>query len=97
MKAKVNESYEDLAIEWQFELIKILKENLRKNNIDVKTAKEICGDFAFDLSMLQDQGEIKNNSPIICFDDLNGNLIYNSNEDINLHEYAFGNTDLAFE
>ncbi len=101
MKVKQKKVYEELAVEWQYQMIKLLKSTLAKHKIKENTAKEICGDFAFDLAMLQDQGNIKNNKkeyrPVICFEKNKKQLIYLSDKDCQLHEYAFGNTDEAFE
>jgi hypothetical protein len=50
--------------------------------------------------MLQDQGEIRVEKdeyrPVICFESTAGELIYNSDDDFQLHDYASGNTDEAF-
>lgn len=101
MEIIIDDTYEQLAAEWQFQMIDILKDTLHKYGVDVKKAKEICGDFAFDLAMLQDQGQIKLEKeeyrPVICFDNMDGKLKYNPDEDFQLHDYAFGNTDEAFE
>lgn len=78
-------------------MICLLKDTLKKHKVDHDKSKDICGDFAFDLAMLQDQGEIEEYRPVICFESSEGELLYNSDEDIQLHEYAFGNTDEAFE
>ncbi|MCK0154235.1 hypothetical protein MWU49_11020 [Alcanivorax sp. S6407] len=99
MNLKISEQYEDLATEWQYQMILILKKALAKFGVDENQAKEIVGEFAFDFSMLHDQGEIKveGNSfnPRISFDDFSGNLIL-SDEESNLHEYAFGSTSEAY-
>jgi hypothetical protein len=96
-----NEKYEDVAAEWQFQMICFLKETLKKYKVDADKSKEICGDFAFDLAMLQDQGELRVEKeeyrPVICFENHEGQLLYNSDEDFQLHDYAYGNTDEAFE
>lgn len=101
MKIKQKEIYEDLAAEWQYQMIKLLKDKLIKYKIEKSKAKEICGDFAFDLAMLQDQGNIKYKKkeyrPVICFEKNKKQLIHLPDEDCQLHEYAFGNTDEAFE
>lgn len=101
MEVVMDDTYEQLAAEWQFQMIEILKRTLHKYGVDFKKAKDICGDFAFDLAMLQDQGQIKLDRdeyrPVICFDNMDGKLKYNSNNDFQLHDYAFGNTDEAFE
>lgn len=103
MSTKIIETdeYEELAAEWQYQMIMALKETLEKHKIDAKKSKKICGDFSFNLAMLQDQGKIKLNDkeyrPVICFDDLKKNLHYNSGEDFELHDYAFGDTDEIFE
>ena len=99
MEVEVTEEYEELATEWQYQVILLLKEKLLKNGITDEVAKEIIGDFTFDLSMLHDQGEIKVDgksfNPRIGFDDFSGKLI-TSDEETNLHEYAFGSTSEAF-
>ncbi len=99
MELKVSEEYEELAIEWQYQMILLLKEKLSKFGVSDDTAKEIVGDFIFDLSMLHDQGEIKVNgksyNPRISFYDF-GNNIISSDEESNLHDYAFGSTGEAY-
>lgn len=100
MKIVNNEKYEELAAEWQYKMICILKKTLKKHKIDIEKAKEICGDFSFDLAILQDQGKIrvehKEYKPVLCFENTKEELMYNSNDDFQLHDYAFGNTDEAF-
>ncbi|MEA1787148.1 hypothetical protein U1E44_13690 [Arenibacter sp. GZD96] len=95
-----NDKYEELAIEWQFQMICLLRKTLKNHNIESQKAKEICGDFSFDLAMIQDQGEIRIDReeyrPVICFESADQQLWYNSNDDCQLHEYAFGNTEEAF-
>lgn len=94
-----SEQYEELAIEWQYQMICILKNTLSKHEIAADKAEKIIGEFAFDFAMLHDQDEIKSESksynPRICFDDFSGNLHITS-EETNLHEYAFGSTSEAF-
>src|SRR5688572_4167660 len=101
MEITRDETYEQLAAEWQFQMVEILNGTLHKYGVDIKKAEEISGDFAFDLAMLQDQGKIELEKeeyrPMICFDNLNGQLIYNSDDGFQLHDYAFGNTDEAFD
>lgn len=98
MNLKISEEYEELALEWQYQMICLLRDKLSKFGIADKVAKEIVGEFAFDLVMLHDQGEIRVNgkdfNPRIAFDDLSGFLIC-TDEESNLHEYAFGSTDEA--
>ena len=99
MKIEFPEEYEDLATEWQYQMIIALKKSLKDKGIVDEKAKGIIGDFIFDFSMLHDQGEIKlegkSYNPRISFDDFNGSLI-TSNEESNLHDYAFGSTSEAF-
>jgi len=101
MEIIINEKYGELAVEWQYQMLCILKESLKKHSIENSKAKDICGDFTFDFAMLQDQGEIRVEKeqyrPVICFENTKEELIYNSDDNIQLHEYAFGNTDEAFE
>lgn len=99
MQLQITEQYEDLATEWQYQLILLLKEKLAKFGVSEAQAKEIVGEFTFDLSMLHDQGEIrvegKSFNPRISFADYRGDLI-SSDEESNLHEYAFGSTSEAY-
>jgi hypothetical protein len=96
MKIVNDEKYEELAVEWQYQMIILLRNTLKKHKIDEEKVKDICGDFAFDLAMLQDQGEIEEYRPVICFESADGELFYSSDEDIQLHDYAYGSTDEAF-
>ncbi|MCX7545208.1 hypothetical protein [Marinicella gelatinilytica] len=99
MKIKISEDYYDIAAEWQYQMIVILKETLKKKGIAGEKAKDIIGDFTFDFAMLHNQAEIrvqgKSYNPRISFDDFQGRLI-TTEEETNLHEYAFGNTSEAF-
>ena len=101
MKLNTSDKYEELAVEWQYQMLVILREALVKNKIANDVAKEICGDFAFDLAMLQDQGEIKVNReefrPVICFDNFKGELYFNTDDQFQLHDYAYGNNSELFE
>jgi hypothetical protein len=99
MELKISDEYEQLAIEWQHKMIAILKEKLSKFDVENDLATEIVGEFAFDFAMLHDQEEIRVNgksyNPRIVFDDNSGNLI-SSEEESNLHEYAFESTSEAY-
>lgn len=99
MKLEISEDYYDLAAEWQYQLIVLLKNTLKEKGIEGEKAIDIIGDFAFNFSILHDQGEIKidgkSYNPRIAFDNFNGSLIA-TDEDTYLHEYAFGNTSEAF-
>lgn len=101
MKINNTNKYEELAIEWQYQMITILKDTLKKYKVSIELAKEISGDFAFDLAMLQDQGEIRVNGegfrPVICFENFEGELHFNTEEQFSLHEYAYGNNSELFE
>lgn len=96
---QTDKNYEELAIEWQYQMILIIKQHLRKAGIPDEKAKDIVGDIIFDFGMLH-QGELKCEGrefrPKIAFDDLSGNLVVSGDES-NLHEYAFGSTDQAYE
>jgi hypothetical protein len=99
MELQISEEYEELAIEWQYQMIQILKDKLSKFGVNEDKAKEIVGEFAFDFAMLHDQEEIKVNgksyNPRIGFYDFGENLV-SSDEESNLHEYAFGSTIEAY-
>ncbi len=99
MNIQESEQYEELATEWQYQMIILPKNTLAKHGVNQDKAKEIIGEFAFDFAMLHDQEEIKHEgksyNPRISFDDFSGNL-HASSEETNLHEYAFGSTSEAF-
>ena len=95
MEIVESEKYDDFAAEFQFEMIKILNETLKKHNIPTELRKEICGDFTFDFSMLIDQGRIADAVPIVTF--YQDEILYMRNETFEFHDYAFGNTDEVFD
>lgn len=100
MKLEISEEYEELATEWQYQMILILKSTLAKFDVSDDQAKEIAGEFAFDFAMLHDQEELKYNgnlyNPRICFYDFNETL-FSSDEDSNLHEHALGSVRDAYQ
>ena len=99
MNLEITKDYYELALAWQYQLIVLLKETLNEKGIESEQAEDIIGDFAFNLAMLHDQGEIKvegkEYNPRISFDDFQDNLL-TTDEDTYLHEYAYGNTSEAF-
>ena len=99
MKLQASDEYEELAVEWQYQMICLLKEKLSKFGVANDVAKEIVGEFAFDFAMLHDQGEVKFDgkqfNPRISFDNFSGVLLC-TEEGSNLHEYAFGSTSEAY-
>jgi len=97
MEVLENEFYDDYAAEFQFEMIKILNETLKKHNIPVGKRKEICGDFTFDFSMLIDQGEISDTLPRVTFYKEDEKVLHFGSLTFDFHDYAFGNTDAVFE
>ena len=99
MELRISQDYEEIAMEWQYQLITLLKQKLEQFDVEEETAKEIVGEFVFDLSVLHDQGEITVNgnsyNPRICFDDFADNLV-STEDDTNLHEYAFDRVGEAY-
>lgn len=93
--------YEELGAEFQYQWILTLRETLRKHGVPAETAKEICGEFTFDFSMLLDQGEMevggKLYRPVVGFsNDGDEPTLFLNDGTLVFHEYAFGNTDEAF-
>ena len=99
MELKFTPDYEELAIAWQYHLITLLKQKMEQFDVEPETAKEIIGEFIFDMSILHDQEAIQVNgdsyNPRICFDDFAGNLLA-CDVETNLHDTAFGNTGEAY-
>ena len=100
MNIELSSEYYEMAAEWQKSLVRLLKEELRKRGIDSDTARDICGDFIFNVSMLHDQGEIRYEgadfNPRISFDNFEGSLLSIA-EDTYLHEFAYKSTAEAFD
>ena len=92
-------SYEELWLNWQYEIAVLLKDALSKSRIKGDTAHEIVGRFLFDFSMMHDQIGIEVDGrtyvPRIGFVNENSVLV-TSAEESSLHEAAFGNADEAF-
>jgi hypothetical protein len=102
MKIVQSDKYEDLCAEFQYQWIIRLRDTLKKHGVPTETAKEICGDFSFDLSMLLDQGEIDHERvsyrPVVAFtDDADDPTLIIQDGLFEFHEYAFGTTDEVFE
>jgi len=95
-----NDLYEPLAAEFQYEQVRILKRILEKFGISGEKAKEITGEFTFELAMLFDQGEFdlegETYRPSITFTSDEETHIAQPAE-IDFHEYAFGTTAEVFE
>ena len=108
-KSEINicddDSYEEIAAEYQYQMINILNEALSKHGLSQDVRKAICEDFTFDFGMLHDQGEIKlagshmkngkQFEPIIAF--LNAKELHLTSEYFSWHEYAFGNVEEALK
>ncbi len=99
MRIEISEDYESIAAEYQYSMIDILDEVLKRHKIPLDQRQSICSEFAFDFGMLHDQGEVKFGNrqfePIPAF--LEENVLYVRNENFEFHEYAFGNTSEYFE
>ena len=99
MMSVVDEKYEGIASEYQYRLIELLDQVLKRYEIDAPKRQEICGEFAFDLGMLYDQGEVTyggdSYEAILAFSD--GEQVYMPTDLFELHEYAFGNASRYFE
>jgi hypothetical protein len=94
--------YENLCAEFQYRWIVSLRDTLKKYGVPTETAKEICGEFSFDLSMMFDQGEIDHDGvtyrPVVAFtDDEDDPVLIAPDNYVEFHEYAFGTTDEAYE
>ena len=97
MNVVENTDYEELGSEFQLMMIQLLNDNLKKFDIPLETRREICGDFAFDFSMLLDQGEVENTVPKIAFYNEENDTLNIGSSTFDYHEYAYGNTDAIFE
>ena len=94
--------YEGLCAEFQRQWVGLLIDTLKKHGLPVDSAKEICGEFSFNLSMLFDQGEIDISGttyrPVVAFtDDEEEPAILIRTDGPEFHEHAFGTTAEAYE
>jgi hypothetical protein len=100
MTTLVNDKYQHLAAEFQRQQILMLKKTLEKYAVQPELAKNICGDFTFDLSIMLDQGEIELDGeafrPGIAFT-ADEEDYYVQPADVEYHEYAYGTTSEIFE
>jgi len=97
------ETFEALCAGFQRRWIALLKDTLKRHGVEETTAKSICGDFSFDLSMLFDQGEFdharKTYRPFVAFtddDEDEAKLLVEPNGP-QFHEYAFGTTEEVYK
>lgn len=103
MKLTESDIYENLCAEFQYQWIISLRDTLKKHGVPTFIAKEICGDFSFDLSMIFDQDEINHNGtsyrPVVTFtdDDEEDPTLLSPDSSVEFHEYAYGTTDEAYE
>jgi hypothetical protein len=94
MEVIFDDDYERLAAEFQYEQVRLLKDALKRHGVPTEVAKQVCGDFTFDLAMLLDQGEINVNgetySPCLAFMQGENGPLYAHTDEVEFHEYAFG-------
>ena len=100
MSVVLDERYADLAAQFQRAQISILRNTLKKYGVVGKAARDICGEFSFDLAMLFDQGALdaegESYRPCVAFT-ADEETFYVQPADIEYHEYAFGTTAEVFE
>ena len=100
MSTVLDERYANLAADFQRAQVRMLRQVLKKFGVAGKTAKDICGEFSFDLAMLFDQGEFdlggESYRPCVAFTS-DEEVFYVQPASIEYHEYAFGTTAEVFE
>jgi hypothetical protein len=95
-----NEDFKAVATEYQYQMIILLKESLSEQGIKGKKAEDICGNFAFSLGILHDQGEVKTEGQQYLVKTVfqkGPKEVLAGSEYFSWHEYAFGNASEAFE
>jgi hypothetical protein len=99
MSTVMDSRYEELAAQFQYQQIAILKAALEKHGIAPAIAQDICGDFTFDLSIFIDQGEIELDGagyrPSIAFT-ADEDTFYVQPDDVEFHVHAFNSTQEVF-
>jgi hypothetical protein len=100
MTTLMDDRYEQLAAQFQYQQIDMLRQTLAKHGVDHALAQEICGDFTFDLSVFFDQGEIpldgESYRPSVAFT-ADEETFYVQPDDVEYHVYAFGSTREVFD
>jgi len=100
MDVVLDDRYGDLAAEFQREQVRALRRALLKYRVEPGLAKQICGEFSFDLAMMFDQGEFdlggETYRPCVAFT-ADEEVFYVQPASIEYHEYAFGTTAEIFE
>ena len=94
------EKYEALAEKFQREHVDRLKQTLSKFGVGHTVAKEICGEFSFELSMLFDQGELTLEKeifrPVVAFTSDEETFLVQP-ASVAFHEYVFGTVADAYD
>ncbi|MBQ5948595.1 hypothetical protein [Massilia sp. ST3] len=98
MRKISDDDLEALCAGFQRQWVALLSDTLAKHGVPDATAKAVCGDFSFDLSMLFDQGEIEHEGhtyrPFVAFtDDEEDATLIVEPDGPQFHEYAFGTTE----
>lgn len=92
------EQYEELAIEFQYRVVRIVDAVLAGQKIAAPDRSDICGDLSFELAMLFDEAAIsvggEEYQPALCFE-RDGKL--SMNPGVSLHESAQGVSSGYFE
>ncbi len=92
MKITNDDNYTALSVEWQRQIMTMLKSTLEHHQVDQHKLKDICSSFAFELSMLQDQDYMelqgKAYRPVVCFEAENGKLYYKPHSEVQIHEFT---------
>lgn len=95
MSVLFDDRYEDLAAEFQYRQVEMLKKTLERHGIEKDVAQKICGEFTFDLAVLFDQGGLEVDGeewrPCVAFT-ADEETFYAQPGDVAYHEYAFGTT-----
>lgn len=96
----LDDRYADLAAQFQRTQIAMLRSTLKKYGVVGEAARQICGDFSFDLAVLFDQGELDLDRvtyrPCVAFTP-DEETFYIQPAEVEYHDYAFGTTAEIFE
>ena len=92
-------NYDELAAEFQYQVIKLLNNTLKDYKLSEKARKDICRQFIYDFSILHDKGYILGNKKKYCLTFIFKNQaeILFPNQSFNYHSIATENTFEFFE
>ncbi len=98
MQIQEDEDYEGFGAEYQYQLVRLLDQAMKKAGVATPARRAVAEEFIFDMAMLHDQEGITvegtKSMPVLAFKE--GDAMRVPNPEFELHDYAHGNVDEYF-